>query len=76
MVPFFALRGCAIEDFEREGDTTRIHLEGGVLIESTLAAKSIRIALNGTRAEGQVVDERRNHAMFYIEIRRTAPTRT
>ena len=48
MVPFFALRGRAIEDFERDGETTRIRLERGALIESNLTAKTIRIALNGT----------------------------
>lgn len=47
MVPFFALRGRNIEGFEREGDTSRIHLEDGAVIESNLAAKSIRIAING-----------------------------
>lgn len=48
MVPFFQLRGRSIEDFERNGDTTRIHLEGGALIESNLAAKTIRISIDGT----------------------------
>ena len=47
MVPFFLLRGRSVEDFEREGDTTRIHLEDGALIESNLPAKTIRVALNG-----------------------------
>jgi len=47
MVPFFALRGRNLEDFERNGDTTRIHLEGGAIIESNLAAKTLRISLNG-----------------------------
>lgn len=48
MVPFFVLRGRSVEDFERDGDTSRIHLEGGALIESNLATKTIRIAVNGT----------------------------
>jgi hypothetical protein len=47
MVPFFALRGRGIEDFERSGEQTRIHLEGNALIESDLAAKTLRIALDG-----------------------------
>lgn len=47
MVPFFVLRGRNLEDFEREGDQTRIHLAGGALIESNLAEKSLRIALQG-----------------------------
>ena len=47
MVPFFALRGRPIQDFERAGDDTRIHLEGGALIESNLAAKTMRIAIDG-----------------------------
>jgi len=47
MVPFFALWGRNLEDFERNGDTTRIHLEGGATIESNLAAKTLRISLNG-----------------------------
>jgi hypothetical protein len=47
MVPFFTLRGRNLEDFERNGDLTRIHLEGGALIESNLAAKTLRISLNG-----------------------------
>jgi hypothetical protein len=47
MVPFFLLRGRSVEDFERNGDSTRIHLEGGALIESDLAAKTLRIAVNG-----------------------------
>jgi hypothetical protein len=36
-----------IEDFERSGEQTRIHLEGNALIESDLAAKTLRIALDG-----------------------------
>ena len=48
MVPFFMLRGRNIEDFERDGDNTRIHLEGGAQIGSNLTARTIRIALNGT----------------------------
>ena len=48
MVPFFALRGRTVENFESDGDTTRLHLEGGALIESNLKAKTIRIALDGT----------------------------
>jgi hypothetical protein len=47
MVPFFALRGRNLEDFEREGDETRIHLEGGAVIESNLEEKTLRIALHG-----------------------------
>jgi hypothetical protein len=47
MVPFFALRGRNIEDFERSGEKTRIHLEGNALIESDLAAKTLRVALDG-----------------------------
>jgi Endo-alpha-N-acetylgalactosaminidase len=47
VVPFFLLRGRSVEDFERNGDATRIHLEGGALIESNLAAKTLRIAVNG-----------------------------
>lgn len=57
MVPFFMLRGRSLEDFERNGDQTRIHLEGNALIESDLAAKSLRIALNG-------VDVLRDDAVF------------
>jgi len=57
MVPFFVLRGRSIEDFERNGEQTRIHLEGGALIESDLAAKTLRIVLNG-------VDVFRDDAVF------------
>jgi hypothetical protein len=45
MVPFFLLRGKAITDFERDGERTRIHLEGGIAIESSLAEKSLRILM-------------------------------
>lgn len=45
MVPFFALRGRTLEDFESNGDTTRIHLQGGAIIESNLAAKTLCISL-------------------------------
>ena len=45
MVPFFVLRGRNLEDFERNGDMSRIHLEGGAIIESNLAAKTLRISL-------------------------------
>jgi hypothetical protein len=48
MVPFFLLRGRNLEDFERSGDQTRIHLEGDALIESNLLEKTLRIALHGT----------------------------
>jgi hypothetical protein len=48
MVPFFALRGRNLQDFERDGNQTRIHLEGNALIESDLAAKTLRIAVDGT----------------------------
>jgi len=47
MVPFFALRGRNLEDFERDGDTHRIHLEGGAIIEGNLTTKTLRISLNG-----------------------------
>jgi hypothetical protein len=47
MVPFFILRGRSLEDFERDGDQTRLHLEGGALIESNLQAKTLRIVLHG-----------------------------
>jgi hypothetical protein len=47
MVPFFVLRGRNLEDFERSGDQTRIHLEGGALVESNLTEKTLRIALRG-----------------------------
>jgi hypothetical protein len=47
MVPFFALRGRNLEDFERDGELTRIHLEGGAIIESNLAKKTLRISLKG-----------------------------
>jgi len=57
MVPFFALRGRGIKDFERSGEQTRIHLEGNALIESDLAAKTLRIALDG-------VDVLRDDAVF------------
>jgi len=45
MVPFFVLRGRTVRDFEREGSATRIHLEGGAVIESNLEAQTLRIAL-------------------------------
>ena len=45
MVPFFILRGRNLEDFERNGDDTRIHLEGGAAIESNLEAKTLSITL-------------------------------
>ncbi len=45
MLPFFLLRGKAITDFERDGERTRIHLEGGVRIESSLAEKSLRVLM-------------------------------
>ena len=45
MVPFFVLRGRCIEDFERNGELSRIHLEGGATIESDLAAKTLRISI-------------------------------
>jgi hypothetical protein len=47
MVPFFLLRGRTLQDFERVGDQTRIHLEGDALIESNLAAKTLHIAFGG-----------------------------
>lgn len=47
MVPFYVLRGRNLEDFERSGSNTRIHLEGGALIEGDLEAKSLSITLNG-----------------------------
>jgi len=47
MVPFFVLRGRVIEDFERKDDWSRIHLEGNAVIESDLAAKTMRITLDG-----------------------------
>jgi hypothetical protein len=47
MVPFFVLRGRRIRDFERDGDQTRIHLEGNVVIESNLTQKSLRVSING-----------------------------
>jgi len=47
MVPFFVLRGRNLQDFERSGSQTRIHLEGDALIESDLQAKTLRIALQG-----------------------------
>ena len=47
MVPFYVLRGRSIEDFERTGDSTRVHLEGGAVIESDLTAKSLRVTLHG-----------------------------
>jgi hypothetical protein len=46
-LPFFALRDRNLEDFERKGELTRIHLEGGAVIESNLAEKTLRISLNG-----------------------------
>jgi hypothetical protein len=48
MVPFFLLRGKTITDFDRDDDRTRIHLEGGILIESSLTQKSIRILMDDT----------------------------
>lgn len=45
MVPFFLLRGKTITDFEQDGDRTRIHLESDLLIETSLAEKSIRILM-------------------------------
>lgn len=45
MVPFFVLRGRSVRDFERTGEETRIHLDGGAVIESNLVAKTLRIAL-------------------------------
>jgi hypothetical protein len=47
MVPFFAMRGRNLEDFERKGDLTRIHLEGSAIIESNLAEKTLRVSLKG-----------------------------
>jgi hypothetical protein len=47
MVPFFILRGRALQDFERLGGQTRMHLEGDVLVESNLEAKTIHISLGG-----------------------------
>jgi hypothetical protein len=43
MVPFFLLRGKSIINFERVDDLERIHLEGGILIESSLSRRSVRI---------------------------------
>lgn len=58
MVPFFVLRGRNLEDFERDGDLTRIHLEGEAVIESNLAAKTLRITVKG-------VDVLKDDAVFY-----------
>lgn len=66
MVPFFLLHGRSVEDFERDGDTTRIHLEGGALIESNLQAKTIRIAVQGT-------DVLQNDAVFCPVVLAGAP---
>jgi hypothetical protein len=57
MVPFFALRGRNLKDFERSGDQTRIHLDGGALVESNVAEKTLRIALRGA-------DVLRDNAVF------------
>ncbi len=57
MVPFFVLRRRNVEDFERHEDITRIHLEGGAIIESNLAAKTLCISLKG-------VDVLQDDAMF------------
>ncbi len=47
MVPFFVLRGRSVRDFERNGEETRIHLDGGAVIESNLDAKTLRITQDG-----------------------------
>ena len=47
MVPFFVLRGRSIQDFERSGEQTRIHLDGNAVIESDLNGKTLNIALGG-----------------------------
>ena len=47
MVSFFLLRGKPVIDFERVGDLERIHLEDGVLIESSSPQMSLRIVVNG-----------------------------
>jgi hypothetical protein len=47
MVPFFVLRGRTVRDFERTGEDTRIHLDGGAIIESNRDAKTLRITLDG-----------------------------
>ena len=47
MVPFYMLRGRNLEDFERNGSTSRIVLEGAAIIESDLDARQLRILLNG-----------------------------
>lgn len=57
MVPFFVLRGRMLTDFERNGDRSRIHLEGNALIESDLTAKTLRISIDG-------VDILRDDAVF------------
>jgi hypothetical protein len=57
MVPFFLLRGRNLQDFERNGTTTRIVLEGDALIESNLNTKQLRIALGDA-------DVLRNDAAF------------
>lgn len=46
-VPFFQLRGRNLEDFERNGDQTRIHLESGALLECNVSTSTLRISLNG-----------------------------
>ena len=46
MVPFFALRGRSIDNFERNGDSTRIILERGAVIESDPVAQHISITLD------------------------------
>jgi len=57
VVPFVTLRGRTLEDFQRNGEQTRIHLEGDALIESDLTAKTLRVALKG-------VDVLRDDAVF------------
>lgn len=78
MAPFFLLRGRTIDDFERDGDVTRIHLEGGAIIESNLSAKTLRISVKGVDVLqddavfcplGEVADHPRKIACYAITPR-------
>lgn len=60
MVPWLHLHGREIESFERDGETTRINLEGNNRIEIDYDAKSYRVMLAG--------EEAANHEAVYCQL--------